>query len=236
MDNKVLMFFKDLLKRKSNIRVKLLGDSITHGVGGDGFKQSGDPIVPGYARNPDGYCWANMLRDYMSEKYGAEVINNACTGTKIEFIIDNFDGLVSKDDDIVICTIGTNNRHYYKKDGPRPDKKDYMSAFYANIQTLNGMFKNAGINVVFVANIPAALSNERDGEDYWRIFYMNDVNDMYKKAAEEFDFLFVSLYDLFVGYCEKEQLTVDSLLCDGLHPNNEGHAAMFRLLSEEFGI
>ena len=109
-NNNVKKLINDILKSKPYIKVKLLGDSITHGVGGSGWEQNGELIVEGWYQSPDSYCWANLLRDYMLEKYGATVINKGCTGTKVEFIIDNFDSLVSDDDDIIICTIGTNNR------------------------------------------------------------------------------------------------------------------------------
>ena len=33
------------LELKAGARIKLLGDSITHGVGGDGFSQNGEHIV-----------------------------------------------------------------------------------------------------------------------------------------------------------------------------------------------
>ena len=44
--------------------IKLLGDSITHGVGGSGFCQDGERIVEGYARNTKGYCWAKLLKEH----------------------------------------------------------------------------------------------------------------------------------------------------------------------------
>ena len=109
----------NILKSKENVKIKLLGDSITHGVGGTGFEQDGQRITDGFARNPNGYCWAKLFKEYMEKKYNCTVINNACTGTNIQFIIERFDELV-KDDDLVICTIGTNNRHRYAKDGSKP--------------------------------------------------------------------------------------------------------------------
>ena len=56
---------------KDGARIKLLGDSITHGVGGTGFAQSGEHIVDRFSRNPDGFCWARLFSEHMGEKYGA---------------------------------------------------------------------------------------------------------------------------------------------------------------------
>ena len=119
------VFSKVVLSDKK-VKIKLLGDSITHGVGGTGFAQSGEPIVAGFARNSDGFCWAKLFKDYMEKQYNCEVVNNACTGRDIQFISHYFDQLVDKDDDIVICTIGTNNRQQYFRTGERIPKTEYM--------------------------------------------------------------------------------------------------------------
>ena len=65
---------------KKGAHIKLLGDSITHGVGGTGFIQNGEHIVTDYSRNPDGYCWANRFASYIAEKYGATVTKEYVKG------------------------------------------------------------------------------------------------------------------------------------------------------------
>ena len=236
MNEKSAELFKKIISSETKFKVKLLGDSITHGVGGTGFKQDGQPIVGNFARNPNGYCWAKQFKEYMESKYDCEVNNNACTGTNIEFILKNFDVLVDEDDDIVICTIGTNNRHQYFKNGPKHTKEEHMAEFYANILTLHGKFKDASKKVIFMANIPASDKNEQDGAEYWRIFHMNDVRDMYKRASDECGFAFVSLYDLFSAYCADNGVELDSLLGDGLHPNDRGYDVMFGLITGAFEV
>ncbi len=219
------------------VRIKLLGDSITHGVGGTGFEQNGDVIVEDFRRSPDSWCWANLFRDYMEDQYDCEVINNGCTATDIEFIINHFDELVDPEDDIVICTIGTNNRHLYFSEGDRPTKRAHMEEFYNNIVLLNDMFRDAGIDVIFSANIPAVPENEMDGEDYWRIFHMNDVHDLYMKASAECGFPMISMYAAFTEYCDVKNLRIEYLLCDdGLHPNDAGYEVIFHLMLRELGL
>ena len=56
---------KQALQESDFLRIKLLGDSITHGVGGTGFCQDGEPIVQNFARNPNGFCWAKLLKEYL---------------------------------------------------------------------------------------------------------------------------------------------------------------------------
>ena len=230
---KPYMILKEKLSSKNNVQIKLLGDSITHGVGGTGFLQNGYSFVKGFARNPDGYCWSNKFKKYMEEKYDCSVIINACTGTDIQFIMSNFGKLVDKEDDLFICTIGTNNRHFSFDQGDKPTREEHGTLFYNNVIKLYNMFKESGKDAIFVANIPASSANEQDGDGYWRILHMDDINAIYKKACEKLDFPFISFYDLFTDYCESNGVTVDSLLCDGLHPNDRGYDVMFDLIVKE---
>ncbi len=227
--------FGAVIKEKKNARIKLLGDSITHGNGGTGFKQSGEVIIGGYRRSPDSFCWANLFSELMKEKYGATVVNNACIGTNIQFVINNFDTLVDEEDDLIICTIGTNNRHQYFKDAPRVDRDEYLAAFYENIKVLAGKLRECGKRVIIMANIPTLPWRELDGEDFWRIFHMCDVNDAYKRAAAECDFTFVSLYDLFEDYLKTSGVNPEGLYADGLHPNDDGYRVMLDLILGALG-
>ena len=113
----------------------MLGDSITHGFGGTGFAPCGEKIVGNFYRNPSGHCWAKTFKDFMEEHYNCEVNNNGCTGVAIEFLIEHWDTLVADEDDIIICTIGTNNRHVYfgSVNGQKPTKEEVFLTFYNNI-------------------------------------------------------------------------------------------------------
>ena len=239
MDTKAAKIFSSLVLPEKTVRIKLLGDSITHGVGGTGFAQDGEPITQGFARNPGGFCWAKLLKDCLESRFDCRVVNNGCTGTTINFILDNFDALVEPEDDIILCTIGTNNRHQYFTQGPKWDRRAHMENFYRNILKLHDKFLAAGKQVIFMANIPACANNEADmpGEGgYWRIMHMNDVHDLYSKASLERGFPLIRMYTLFMDYCLDRGIALDALLADGLHPNDEGYRVMFRLLLRELGI
>ena len=233
MDNKIISQLGTELR---GLNIKLLGDSITQGVGGSGFCQNGEHIVDRFSRNPDGFCWAKMLKERLESDYNCRVTNNGCSGTDIQFIIQHFDTLVSEDDDLIICTIGTNNRHQYKNTGERCNKEEFAEEFYRNILKLNEMLASKGKKVIFMANIPASAANERDGRDYWRILHMDDINELYKRAGREAGFTFISLYDRFSAYLEENSLKLDGLLADGLHPNDEGYKLMYKLITEALGV
>ena len=227
--------FKETIEKKEFLKIKLLGDSITHGVGGTGWAMEGESIVEDFKRSPDSFCWAKLFKDYMKEKYGAEVTNNGCTGTTIQFILEHFETLVSDTDDLVICTIGTNNRHRGKDLGDAPSREEWGKVFFDAVLALNEKFEEKKIPVIFVANLPAAQSNEVDGETYYRILHMDDINAIYKRAREKAGFALISMYDLVTDYVNEKGILVDALLCDGLHPSDEGYKVMFSLLCEALG-
>jgi hypothetical protein len=66
----------------------------------------------------------------MESHYDCTVVNNGCTGTSIQFILEHFDELVDEEDDIILCTIGTNNRHQYFVETPRHTAQEHMDIFY----------------------------------------------------------------------------------------------------------
>ena len=236
MSKKPFEILKTILSSKEHINIKFLGDSITHGVGGTGFEQNGEKIVEGFARNLHGHCWANSFKKYMESHFGCTVTNNACTGTNIQFVLGNFGELVSESDDIVFCTIGTNNRHQGFDEGDKHTREEHGEIFYRHLLKLNERFKEKNIPVIFIANIPASKNNEQDGDGYWRILHMDDINTIYKHASEVCDFPLISFYDLFSDYCAKENKSVDSLLADGLHPNDQGYDVMYSLLINELQL
>ncbi len=226
----------EAIKNKRISKIKLLGDSITHGVGGTGYCTNGEVFVDKYARNPNGYCWAKLFKEHVEEKYGCMVVNNGCSGTKIEFIIEHFDALVDDSDDLIICAIGTNNRHQSKNTGERKTREQFGKTFYDNILLLNKKLRQKEKQVIFLANLSASEKNEKDGEEYWRILHMDDINRIYKAAQEKAGFLFISLYDAFTEYLKERNEKIDEYLKDGLHPNDKGYKAIFELLCKEMQI
>ena len=228
---------KKILSANKHTQIKLLGDSITHGHSGTGFTEDKPPfIIETWGRNTDGYCWANKFKNFMEEKFDCSVINNACSGTNIQFIIKNFDALVDNEDDIIICAIGTNNRHVFLREGYKPTREELGTQFYNYVIELYEKFKKIGKEIIFIANIPASAADEQDGPEHWRILHMDDINAIYKKAAEKLGFPLISMYDLFSDYCNSNNIMLDSLLADGLHPNDRGYDVMFDLIIQELKL
>ena len=218
------------------VNVKLIGDSITQGIGGTGFNDNGEHILDSFYRNDNGYCWANLLRDYVEGHYNATVINNGCAGTTVQYTVYNIDSLVSCEDEFVICTIGTNNRHQYAKAGPKCSKEEYVQVFYEYLLKLNNELLQRNKKVIFVANIPVSPASEQSDENIWYIIHMDDINVIHKRVQDEVGITFISLYDIFCDYITQNDIDIRSLLVDGVHPNDKGYKIMYELLIKALGI
>ena len=214
------------------VRIKILGDSITHGVGGTGFAQDGDLILSLYNGtqkwnvNTSGHCWANSLRDYLQSKYNCIVKNYGMTGAVVSFLTQGLDlgELIDVNDDIIILQIGTNNRN-----GNVGQTKE---AFRIQLDVLVKRILSMGKEVILMSSIPTSISNETDSKN----FHMEDVDNSIMAVAELNNMEYISNYKNFIQYCKDANITVDSLLADGLHPNDAGYDVMFYLICNALGI
>lgn len=236
-----------------NYRICLIGDSITQGMGSTGFQQY-DAVIDGQTynvrgngpNNPnatsdykigeylwtsggrrwyealDGNGWAQLFKNYMNEKFKIIVRNFGMSGIDSEdlkYFINNFMD-TSYNFDCIVLMIGTNDRQY-----------DNLKSFYTNINDTIKTIKNYGKDLIIMACIPASIANEKE----FRI-HMEDVHNALRNISCENKIPFISVYNLFSDYCSNKGITIDSLLSDGLHPNDEGYKVMFQLISNAMGI
>ena len=217
-----------IFNKSTHTNIKLVGDSITHGQGGSGFSLDGELIGTffgsEYRRNTKGYCWANSFKSYLEEKFNCTVTNNAVMGTSTVELVNNFDTLVSDTDDIVICMYGTNNRiNTYGKE-----------SFEPNLQTIIDNCKSKNIDLILMANIPCSIAHEENKTE--TNFHMEDVNHSIAKVCSKNGMQYINVYQKFLDYCWLTGTTIDSLLADGLHPNDKGYDVMFKIICAELGI
>lgn len=236
-----------------NYRICLIGDSITQGMGSSGFQQY-NAVIDGQTynvrgngpNNPnatsdykigeylwtsggrrwyealDGNGWAQLFKNYMNEKFNIIVRNFGMSGIdseNLKYFINNFMDTYYNFDCIVLM-IGTNDRQYAN-----------LESFYTNINDTIKTIKNYGKDLIIMACIPASIENEKE----FRI-HMEDIHNALRNISCENKIPFISVYNLFIDYCSNKGITIDSLLSDGLHPNDNGYQVMFQLISNAMGI
>jgi lysophospholipase L1-like esterase len=214
---------REFLNSGLPFKVKLMGDSIMHGAGGTGRADNGD-LIPGttFKMNPNGYCMANSLRDLLQGKYNAQVVNYAQSGTNSSIMYDQRNTLIEDDDDILIMQIGTNDRaNLASTDVLKQHQRGIIEAAYAK-----------GVKVILMSACPATLEGDNDPI---RNFGMFDVDKAIRELANEYNMEHISNYDAFLEYAEFRNINMDTLLADGLHPNDSGYDVMFHNVVRNLG-
>ena len=212
--------------------VKLIGDSITQGVGSSDYDASGDVIISdnptAWSRNVGAKAWAAMFEARVANDY-ISVINNGVRGCSTHQILYYWNQLIDGTEDIVICMLGTNNR-------TTADNSTFSytkQSFYDELQKIKNTLEANGSEVVFMSAPPASVSNESQSGIH---FHMNDVDDVISKFAADNNREYISLYKKTLDYMKKTGATLDDLLDDGLHPNDRLHKLMYGWIVEGIGL
>ena len=229
--------FKKLADKSSQTKITIVGDSIAQGQGGTGFNQNGDDIITvgatTWSRNPDGYCWANIFKDYIEDNYNAVVTNNACTGTDTSFLATNISTLIPSDSDIVIICYGTNNRKLAESD-------NYSTVYSTTIQDFNTIIAYCNTNSIkycICSPIPSSTADEEaTGTGTERFVHLFQINNIIKSIASTKKVEYADMYNAIKEYCYLTDTTWTSCLSDGLHPNDTGYKILFYQYMFQFGL
>lgn len=213
-----------LLSTKSNVQIKLIGDSITQGVGGSGFEQDGEKIptsTGNFHVNTKGVCWANMLKSYIETNYtGCTVKNWGTRGVNSGFIYTNLSTLVEDSDDVVILMIGTNNRiKGYTRETCYQSLSALFSALIRTGKTVYVMSPprtNDGVATTFSSEVLEQLENAA-------ITNANVKNH-------------ISLYAKMTSFMDTSGKGYSDLLADNLHPNDYFYKVIYHWVSDMLGI
>ncbi len=214
--NNIAFMLKNAVKP---INIKLIGDSITAGVGGSGYKTDGDNIIGIYNRNPNGYCWAKILKDTLEKKYNCYVTNNGIAGIGSDFIVKHISTLIEDTDDIVICMVGINDRN--------KNVEDILS----NLQSIHDYCKARGIKFIPMASIPALVENETQ-----MTLHMEDINFLISVFSQKNKLCYINLFTEFYNYCIYRNESLSTYMADNLHPNDKGYYVLYRIITNALGI
>lgn len=210
----------------SNLKIKCIGDSITAGVGGTGYNDTesggGELIYDTAYTNVNGVCWVSKLKNYVQRKSSSISVKNfGVSGITSYTILSHYDDLVKADDDIIICMIGTNDRTLS------------LASYYNRMTELVKKLLKDGKEVVLMSSIPAKVSNEANGT---KLFHMEDVDNVINLVANECGVEYISIFKEFSDYCMTTNTSLDTLLTDEVHPNNNGYELMYRIILHKLGL
>ena len=222
--------FAKIVNSASPVRVKLIGDSITAGMGGTGYDATasgGGQLIYGTVyQNVAGHCWANSLKAYWESKFAnVTVINNGVSGRSSDQPISLWNSIVSSYDNFIICMVGTNDRNM-------PDSRT-LADYIGYLEQICDLAAGANQQLVLMAPPPVSVANDAAALN----FHIEDVEHAVHYVSNKKRVPFLNLYEKMIDYCGTHGITIDSLLlADGLHPNDTGYDVIYKLVTSTLGI
>jgi len=187
--------------------------------------------------------WSTRLQEQLDERHiRAWVVNAAdSTGTTRRALQSFADSVLVHEPSVVVIQLGLNDAAVDVTQGrtvPRIPREEYLD----NLRGMAALAREAGALPVFVTPSPAFWTDrtralygkppydlsDRWGLNHWLADYAQGLRDL---AAE----LRVPLLDVFAyykGYDAIPGRAAEDLLTDGVHPTDDGHAALASRLAE----
>ena len=202
------------------VQITLMGDSITNGYSAD-----------------DGKSWASLLETYIESKYPyVTVVNTGVSGWTSSDAVSNLETALPSGTTVAIAMFGTNNRH----------SQENMAALYGDYTAMYNRAQNIGAKFIPMCCTAETLVNESITAKY--VATMDAVERIISKWAVDHNMEMINLYEGLLKYCNYDSYAFDKLFnqtetttVDGvtypfhIHPNNNGHYIMYRLICEALG-
>ncbi|OMD32087.1 GDSL-type esterase/lipase family protein [Paenibacillus odorifer] len=210
-------FFQRILA--TTTKIKLIGDSITEGVGATGHTVPADnPII--FDNGTEIYregdyscrCWANYFREYIAAHYPSISFTNAGIGgksTRWAMTGANYQTWLGPGQDLVFVMLGMNDRS--------------LGDFEMNITNFLA-YVNANCNNMIVM-IPNPTLNDNPSLNV----EVRTINDTIIKVCQKHGYFYISHYVDMLKYVEDSGTPFESLLQtnSGSHPVDEGYMFMW---------
>jgi lysophospholipase L1-like esterase len=225
------------LRNGTITKIKLIGDSITVGVGstGGGEDPNGRIILTmddgtekreGYKDSP---CWANFFEQYITDKHPTiEFLNNGIGGwaaTEDYYYVDQW---VGTGNDVIVLMLGTNDR-------TQNTTKDEFETNYKKF--LDYVEANSNQVIVMTASPTLNDFNEDGTQSATFTLTMEEIDEVITKVCAERKIPHISLYREFLKYASYSNTPLDLILQDegGSHPVDEGYLLMWKIFQEKLG-
>jgi len=233
--------FIDRLTNGLVSKIKLIGDSITAGVGATGYytDPQGRSIITRYGSlvrelGKDWTVfpsWANLFRKYINTNYPSiDFFNMGVGGISTKEVVEQFlTQIVSEDEDVVFVMLGTNDRSLTT-----------LEEYRANIEFLLDYIKKRS-NLMIVMTASPSLSDFSD-ETYTtyasgRNFGTREIDNVLTEVCKENGYIHISHYRYLLDYASKRKVNLpDFLEPTGSHPRTGGHLAMWQNIQNKLGF
>lgn len=221
-------------------KIKLIGDSITAGVGSDGYYddtqrqiivRNGSPVYETGKNWSSFPSWANLFRKYINTNYPTiDFFNAGVPGIETLEVVQTFlSQLCTDNEDVVFVMLGTNDRSITTLD-----------EYKTNITTVLD-YINQRCNLMIVMSPSPSLSDFADKTfttyASGRNFGAREIDNVLTELCKQKGFIHISNYRAILDYAAKVNVKYSVLLEDlGSHPKTLGHKVMWQNIQQRFGF
>lgn len=198
-------------------KIICVGDSITDGYGGTGYNGSQSTQI---STNTNGYCWCNLFKQFVHDRYGTTVINKGMYGSTSHEQENNISNIMENDTDLYILLTGTNNRNH----------EAYFSRYEESLSRLIASLKSGNADLLVLSNIPSTKSNDEANPATTQQTAEIAETVCYGKE------LFMNFYIKYNEYLSNHDINNADTFYDHVHPNDLGYYIMFTILCNEIGL
>ena len=209
-DKKEININPKLSNSSENVNIKLIGDSITYG----------------YRLEDISKAWSHLLKSNLESAYSCIVNIEGNVGKDSGWFVEHISSLITDTDDVVICMIGTNNRY---------SESDY-NRLYSDITTIYDYCNRKNILFIPVLPPPSTPDGTEGEEKGNRIYHMEQICNKLIGWCVQHNVEYIDLFEDFYEMIFMSGKKLSDYLIDGLHPNNDGHYLMYRLVSKALGV
>ncbi len=220
----------DQLKSGNVKSIKLIGDSITAGAGGNGYTipadgrvilQDGEAIYRESSKLAD--TWANRFRAYAERPEFGQVdfFNAGISGKTAQWSLERKDKLVSSKEDVVFVMLGTNDRLI-------GDLNQYE-------QTIRKLLSEVDERSKLMVVMAPPPSTQQIAHYQ---FSPESINNLLKRISSENGYVFVSHYDAVNEFLEQHPDTTyeDLMETRSPHPTSAGYEVMWKAIESKLQL
>lgn len=210
-------------------KIKLIGDSITAGVGVWTYHtQKGTNLIFSdnenyhYEASHLIHSWGNFFRMYIKENFPLVLFENyGIPGVSAKWVNKFKNKVISNEEDVVIVMLGTN------------DRWDCHSTleFEQELESLLS-YINQRSKLMYVFAPPPVANNENQLN-----FGMKEVNEITKKVCNINNYAYFSHFDNMMDYSMKNNIPLHKMFeRHGSHPIESGYIKMWYFIKEKLTL
>lgn len=224
--------FLNMLETGQISKIKLVGDSITVGIGavdaGEDTSREEIGTTGHYEANIESRCWANYFREYIADKYPTVDFFNAGIGgwsTSSEGLTYGTDWYGTNNDTVIVM-LGANDRQDATSE----------SDFSTNIETVIKDIELNSNNIIVMTSQPTENDFNADGtRNTTNNLTMDQIDKVIGRVCVKNGWKHVSFYRDVLDYQMHNQYKISEIV-GGSHPNMWGHKLMWKVLQQNLNL